>query len=189
MSFAGIRRLIRHPHLTSRGHRAVQLPTAVCGVPPQRRPRQQLDRRLEAVAKAVGSGYCRLQMPLKPALAVRGTVAGRRLGTLFGGRGGMFATHCAVVYVLHSQSALVERILRLLLTTPPPNTRCTISPFPMLRADHPLCSIQQALLGLLLPTCQTFAGVLSARCVGGCPQIITGPNCIEGLYCLGLDKG
>ena len=38
-------------------------------------------------AKAVGGGYCRLQMPLKPAPAVRGTVAGRRLGALEGGGG------------------------------------------------------------------------------------------------------
>ena len=40
--------------------------------------------RLEEVAKAVGGGYCRLQMPLKPALGVRGTVAGHRLGALEG---------------------------------------------------------------------------------------------------------
>ena len=44
-------------------------------------------RRLEEVAKAVGGGYCRLQMPLKLALAVRGTVAGRRLDALEGGGG------------------------------------------------------------------------------------------------------
>ena len=44
-----------------------------------------LDRRLEEVAKAVGGGYCRLQMPLKLALGVRGTVAGHRLGALEGG--------------------------------------------------------------------------------------------------------
>ena len=37
---------------------------------------------MEEVAKAVGGGYCRLQMPLKLALAVRGTVAGHRLGAL-----------------------------------------------------------------------------------------------------------
>ena len=43
----------------------------------------RLGRRLEKVAKAVGGGYCRLQMPLSLALAVRGTVAGHRLG--FGG--------------------------------------------------------------------------------------------------------
>ena len=38
-------------------------------------------------AKAVGDGYCRLQMPLKLALAVRETVAGRRLGALEEGPG------------------------------------------------------------------------------------------------------
>ena len=32
--------------------------------------------------KAVGGGYYRLQVPLKPALGVRGTVAGRWLGAL-----------------------------------------------------------------------------------------------------------
>ena len=32
-------------------------------------------------------GYCRLQMPLKLALGVRETVAGRRLGALEGGGG------------------------------------------------------------------------------------------------------
>ena len=47
------------------------------GEGPQRRPRKRFDRRLEEVAKAVGGGYCRLQMPLKLALGVRGTVAGR----------------------------------------------------------------------------------------------------------------
>ena len=30
---------------------------------PQRRPQERLDRRLEKVAKAVGDGCCRLQMP------------------------------------------------------------------------------------------------------------------------------
>ena len=49
---------------------------------PQRRPQRRLDRRLEEVAKAVGGGYCRLQIPSKPAPGVRGTVAGRRLGAL-----------------------------------------------------------------------------------------------------------
>ena len=49
---------------------------------PQRRPQQRLGRRLEEVAKAVGGGYCRLQMPLRLALGVRGTGAGRRLGAL-----------------------------------------------------------------------------------------------------------
>ena len=55
------------------------------GKGPQRRPRKRLDRRLEEVSKAVGGGYCRLQMPLKPALGVRGTVAGRGLDALEGG--------------------------------------------------------------------------------------------------------
>ena len=54
---------------------------------PQRRPRKRLGRRLEAVAKAVGGGYCRLQMPLRLALGVRGTVAGHRLGALERGAG------------------------------------------------------------------------------------------------------
>ena len=50
----------------------------------QRRPRRRLDRPLEEVAKAVGGGYCRLQMPLKLALAVWETVAGHRLGAMEG---------------------------------------------------------------------------------------------------------
>ena len=37
---------------------------------------------------AVGCGYCRLQMPLKLALAIRETVAGRWLGALEGADGG-----------------------------------------------------------------------------------------------------
>ena len=39
---------------------------------PQRRPQDRLGRRLEEVAKAVGGGYCRLQMPLRLALGVPG---------------------------------------------------------------------------------------------------------------------
>ena len=58
------------------------------GKGPQRRPQRRLDRRLEAVAEAVGGGYCRLHMPLKPALGVRETVAGHRLGAPEGGGGG-----------------------------------------------------------------------------------------------------
>ena len=57
------------------------------GKGPQRRPQRPLDRRLEEVAKAVGGGYCRLQMPLGLALAVSGTVAGHRLGALERGEG------------------------------------------------------------------------------------------------------
>ena len=44
-----------------------------------------MDRRLEEVAKAAGGGCCRLQTPLKLALAVRGAVARHRLGALEGG--------------------------------------------------------------------------------------------------------
>ena len=58
---------------------------AVEGQRPQRRPQQRLGRRLEEVAKAVGGGYCRLQMPLKPALGVRETAARHTLGVLEGG--------------------------------------------------------------------------------------------------------
>ena len=53
---------------------------------PQRRPQERSDRRLEA-AKAVGGGYCRLKMPMRLALGVRGTVAGHRRGGLGGGGG------------------------------------------------------------------------------------------------------
>ena len=56
------------------------------GKVPRRQSQKRLGRRLEEVAKAVGGGYCRLQMPLRPALGVRGTVAGHRLGALEGGR-------------------------------------------------------------------------------------------------------
>ena len=51
------------------------------------RPKQGCGRRegTEEVAKAAGGGYCRLQILLKLALAVRGTVAGHRLGALLGG--------------------------------------------------------------------------------------------------------
>ena len=51
----------------------------------QRRPQKRFDRRLEEVAQPVGGCYCRLQMPLRLALGVRGTVAGHRLGALEGG--------------------------------------------------------------------------------------------------------
>ena len=60
------------------------------GKGPQRRPQRWLDWRLEEVAKAVGGGYCQLQMPLKLALAIRETVDGRRLGALEGEGGGGF---------------------------------------------------------------------------------------------------
>ena len=54
----------------------------------QRRPQRRSDRRSEEVAKAVGGGYCRLRMPLQ-LVAVRGTVAGHRLGALDWGGGGL----------------------------------------------------------------------------------------------------
>ena len=57
------------------------------GKGPRRRPQRRLGRRLEEVSKAVGGGYCRLQMPLRLALGVRGTVAGHRLGAFEGGGG------------------------------------------------------------------------------------------------------
>ena len=50
-------------------------------------PQRRLGRRLEEVAEAVGGGYCRLQMPLKPTLGARETVAGHGLGALEGGGG------------------------------------------------------------------------------------------------------
>ena len=62
---------------------------ALEGKAPQTRPQKRLGRRLEGVAKAVGGGYCRLQMPLELALAVRGTVAGHRLGVMEGGGGNL----------------------------------------------------------------------------------------------------
>ena len=46
------------------------------GEGPQRRSQQRFGRQLEAVAKAVGGGCCRLQMPLSLALAVRKTALG-----------------------------------------------------------------------------------------------------------------
>ena len=60
---------------------------ALEGKGPQRGSQRRLGRRLEEVAKAVGGGYCRLQMLLRLALGVRGTVAGHRLGALEGGGG------------------------------------------------------------------------------------------------------
>ena len=62
---------------------------ALEGKGPQSRPQKRLDRWLEEVAEVLGGGYCQLQMPLKPALAVRETVAGHRLGALEEGGGGV----------------------------------------------------------------------------------------------------
>ena len=69
-----------------RARRRISTPTgrsALEGKGPQRRPQ----RRLEEVAKAVGGGYCRLQLPLKLALGFRETAAGHKLGALEGGGG------------------------------------------------------------------------------------------------------
>ena len=44
---------------------------ALEGKSPQWQPQRRLGRRLEEVAKAVGGGYCRLQMPLRLGLGVR----------------------------------------------------------------------------------------------------------------------
>ena len=63
---------------------------------PQRRPQRRLSRRLEDVAEAVGIGYCRLQMPLKLALASGGTLTGHRLPwrAVGGGGGGLPPFQC-----------------------------------------------------------------------------------------------
>ena len=58
---------------------------ALEGKGPRRRPRKRLDRWFEEVAKAIGGGCCRFQMPLNLALAVSETVAVHRLGALEGG--------------------------------------------------------------------------------------------------------
>ena len=60
---------------------------ALEGKGPQRPPQKRSDRRLEEVAKAVGGGYCRLEVRLKLAFTVRETVDGHRLGGLEGGGG------------------------------------------------------------------------------------------------------
>ena len=85
------------------------------GKGPQRRPQKRLDRRLEEVAEAVGGGYCRLQMPMKLALAARETVAGHRLEGGGGGsppsnasrrgsyeRGVQWPGRCGVAWVTHT---------------------------------------------------------------------------------------
>ena len=75
---------------------------------PLGRPQRGLDRRLEEVAKAVGGGYCRLQMPLKLALGVRETVAGHRLGALEG-RGYLPPFQCIPVPAPDTASLRVRR--------------------------------------------------------------------------------
>ena len=66
---------------------------ALDGKAPPRRPQKRLGTQLEEVAKAVGGGYCRLQIPLKLALGVGGAVAGHRLGALEGERGTPLPMH------------------------------------------------------------------------------------------------
>ena len=65
----------------------------------------RLGRRLEEVAKAVGGGYCRLQMPLTLALGVRETVAGHRLGSWRGG-GGSLPSNASLIGPPHPLCAL-----------------------------------------------------------------------------------
>ena len=62
---------------------------ALEGKGPPRGPQKRLNRRWKEVTKAVGGGYCRLQVPFKLALAVRETVTVHRLGALQGGGGGL----------------------------------------------------------------------------------------------------
>ena len=93
-------------------------------------PRRRLGRRLEEVAKAVGGGYCRLQMRLGLALGVRGTVAWQRPGALEGG-GGNFPPPFPMHPCTRPQGCAGGRPL------PVPLPR-TPSPSPN-RAGHPPC--------------------------------------------------
>ena len=97
--------------LSSAGHAPPRPRDASEGKGPYRWPQQRLYRRLEEVAKAVGSGYCWLQMPLKLAPAVRETVAGHRLGTLEGEGGHL----------------------------PPPPSNASLAPKAPPRAARPVC--------------------------------------------------
>ena len=63
---------------------------------------------MEEVAKAVGGGHCRLQMPLRLALAVRETVAGHRLGAL---EGAATRAHEKAVCGLSTRSPLTHACL------------------------------------------------------------------------------
>ena len=74
------------PEGPKRVYRGLRRKVAFEGKGPQTQPQRRLGRRLEEVAEVVGGGYCRLQMPLRLALGVRGTVAGHRLGALEGAR-------------------------------------------------------------------------------------------------------
>ena len=88
---AGILEQVCHGSHTCAAHEGPRSPlqglpagAALEGKGPRRRPQRRSDERLEEVAKAVGGGYCRLQMPLTLAFGVRGTAAGRWLGALEG---------------------------------------------------------------------------------------------------------
>ena len=104
---------------------------------PQRRPRKRLDRRLEEVAKAVGGGYCRLQMPLRLAFAVRETVAGHGLGALEGGGGGTLPPSNASLSMRQSFSAPRPR----LVPTLDPNFRPHGANFRPLGANFSQCQL------------------------------------------------
>ena len=93
------------------------------GKGPQRRPQKRLDRRLEEVAEAVGGGYCRLQMPLRLALGIRETVAGKRLGALEGGGGGPLGRENLPTFL----QVRVVRYLGVIFTPSEPPTTGTIS--------------------------------------------------------------
>ena len=117
------------------------------GEGPQRRPQKRLDRRLEEVAKAVGGGYCRLQMPLKLALGVGETVAGHRLGGLEGGGGGF---QCISAPPPPAPHAPRPRPLALLCVSP--KVIKSLEPAPSLRHLYVLMIVRQQpiILTLLL---------------------------------------
>ena len=84
----------------------------------------RLGRRLEEDPEAFGGGYCRLQMPLKPALVVRETVAGHRLGALeFGGGGGGWYLPAFQCIPAHSALTLLCDISLNPPRTPPCSTK------------------------------------------------------------------
>ena len=107
---------------------------------PQRRLQRQLGRRLEEVAKAVGGGYCRLQTPLKLALGVRETVAGRRLGALKGGGGGK-PPPLLMHRWGHTPAPMFAPLLMPLLCRPPPPP-CPTAPLPHCRAGSRANSLE-----------------------------------------------
>ena len=64
---------------------------------------------LEEIVKAVGGGYCRLQMPLKLAFSARGTVAGHRLGALRGGGGYLLPFQCIPPHITKQRPDIHRR--------------------------------------------------------------------------------